>query len=54
MNVQIAFERLEKEYGQDTVNYFKNNARDIFNGDKVNKKKPIQPKKPHKKWFGLF
>ena len=54
MNVQAAFERLEKEFGQDTVKYFKDNARNIFNGDKVNKKKPIEPKKPRKKWFGLF
>ncbi|MFL2136713.1 tyrosine-protein phosphatase [Ruoffia sp. FAM 24228] len=54
MNVQAAFERLEKEYGQETVKYFKDNARYIFNGDNVNKKQPIQPKKPRKKWFGLF
>lgn len=54
MNVQAAFERLEKEYGQDTVKYFKDNARNIFNGDKVDKKKPIQPNKPRKKWFGFF
>lgn len=54
MNVRVAFERLEKEYGQETVEYFKDNARSIFNGDQVNKKKPIEPKKPRKKWFGLF
>ncbi|WP_268951520.1 CpsB/CapC family capsule biosynthesis tyrosine phosphatase [Ruoffia tabacinasalis] len=54
MNIQSAFERLEKEYGQETVQYFKDNARDIFNGDRVNIKKQIQPKKPRKKWFGLF
>ncbi|WP_338490521.1 hypothetical protein [Ruoffia tabacinasalis] len=54
MNVESAFERLEKEYGLETVQYFKDNARSIFNGDNINKKKPIQPKKPRKKWFGLF
>lgn len=54
MNVQVAFERLAREYGQETVQYFKDNARDIFNGDRVNIKKPIQPKKPRKNWFGLF
>lgn len=54
MNVQAAFERLGQEYGQETVQYFKDNARDIFNGDRLNIKKPIQPKKPRKKWFGLF
>ena len=54
MNMQVAFDRSEKEYGQDTVEYFKNNTRSIFNGDKVDKKKPIEPNKPRKKWFGLF
>ena len=54
MNVHSAFERLAKEYGQETVQYFKDNARDIFNGDRLNIKKPIQPKKFRKKWFGLF
>lgn len=54
MNVQVAFERLEKEYGQEAAQYFKDNARNIFNGDKINKKKPIEPKKSRKKWFGLF
>lgn len=54
MNVQAAFERSDENYGQKTVQYFKDNARNIFNGDKVNKKKPIEPKKPRKKWFGLF
>ena len=54
INIQSAFARLEKEYGQETIEYFKDNARNIFNGDQVNKKKPIQSKKPRKKWFGLF
>src|SRR5699024_242956 len=54
MNVQVAFERLEKEYGQEVGQYFQDNARSIFNGDNINKKKPIQPKRPRKKWFGLF
>ncbi|WP_338487518.1 tyrosine-protein phosphatase [Ruoffia tabacinasalis] len=54
MNVQSAFARLDQEYGQETVQYYKDNARNIFNGDKVNKKKPIEPKKPRKKWFRLF
>lgn len=49
MNVQPAFERLAKEYGQETVQYFKDNARSIFNGDNINKKKLIQPKKSRKK-----
>lgn len=54
MNVESAFARVEKEYGLKTVQHFKDNARDIFNGDRVNIKKPIQPKRPRKKWFGLF
>jgi len=54
MNVESTFARLEKEYGLETVQYFKDNARGIFNGDSINKKKPIQLKKFRKKWFGLF
>lgn len=54
MNVQVAFKRLEKEYGQEAAQYFQDNARSIFNGDNINKKKPIQLKKLRKKWFGLF
>lgn len=54
MNVKVAFDKLEEDYGQETVQYFKDNARDIFNGDPVKKKKPIEPKKSRKKWFGLF
>lgn len=54
MNEKSAFERLGQEYGQETVQYSKDNARDIFNGDRVNIKKPTQPKRPRKKWFGLL
>lgn len=54
MNVQVAFKRLEKEYGQEAAQYIKDNARDIFNGDPVIKRKPIEPEKPRKKRFGLF
>lgn len=54
MNIKVAFERLGLEYGSEMVEYFKENARNIFNGDSVNKKKAIEPRKPRKKWFGLF
>ncbi|XJS11004.1 tyrosine-protein phosphatase [Aerococcaceae bacterium WGS1372] len=54
MNMKVAFNRLEEDFGVETVNYFKENARNIFNGDPVKARTPIEPKKPRKKWFGLF
>ena len=54
MNVQASFKRLVGDFGQETAAYFLNNARDIFNGDPVQAREPIEPNKPRKKWFGLF
>src|SRR5699024_173078 len=54
MNMEVAFNRVSKEFGQETVEYFKDNARNIFNGDLVLAKKPIKIKKIRKKWFGFF
>lgn len=51
INLEKAFQILEKEHGRETVEYFKNNAKAIFNGDVV---KARQPQKKRKKWFGLF
>lgn len=54
MNMEAAFDRLEVDFGAELVEYFKSNTRNIFNGDPVKAKTPIKPKKPRKKWFGLF
>lgn len=54
MNMEAAFNQLRSDFGVEMVDYFKTNARDIFNGDPVDRKQPIEPKKPRKKWFGLF
>lgn len=54
MNIRSAFNRLTEEFGEDTTKYFQDNARNIFNGDSVIKRKLIEPKKTRKKWFGLF
>ena len=51
INMQAAFNLLEREYGQDQVAYFKENARAIFNGDDISTRKPAKKKK---KWFKLF
>lgn len=54
MNMTSAFDRMSEEYDKEMVEYFKGNAHKIFNGDPINIKKPIEPNKPRKKWFGLF
>lgn len=54
MNITAAFDQLQQDFGSETVTYFKDNARSIFNGDMVNRRQPKQPEKPRKKWFGLF
>lgn len=51
INMQAAFEQLGREYGQDQIAYFKENARAIFNGDDVAARNPSKKKK---KWFKLF
>lgn len=51
INLKRAFEILEEEHGIETVQYFKANAKNIFNGDVVNVRQPL---KKRKKWFGLF
>lgn len=56
-NMKAAFEQLEKDFGIEKVESFKQNARDIFNGDTVQVLPPIGkiPKKKRKKrFFGLF
>lgn len=54
MNFKVAFERLTNEYGLELTRSFKNNARDIFNGDVISKKKPLKPNKPRKSRFKFF
>lgn len=51
INLASAFEILGETHGQETVNYFKENARSIFNGDSVKSRKPL---KKRKKFLGLF
>lgn len=55
-NMKKAFQQLESEFGEAHVAYFKNNAKDILNGDPVQAKSPIQQhtKKKKKRFFGLF
>ena len=54
MNMKNAFAKLKQEYDEETTNYFKVNAQNIFIGDPVQILEPIEPKKLRKKWFGLF
>lgn len=54
MNMEAAFNRLTEEFGNDMTQYFKENARSIFNGDPIRIKQPVEIKKPRKKWFRLF
>ena len=51
INLASAFDILGETHGQETVNYFKENARSIFNGDSVKARKPL---KKRKKFLGLF
>ncbi|MGF3114736.1 tyrosine-protein phosphatase [Facklamia sp. P13055] len=56
-NMKAAFNQLEQDFGQAKVDYFLQNARDIFNGDPIHKleakhSKSIRKKK--KRFFGLF
>ncbi|MRI80846.1 hypothetical protein GIY11_02230 [Aerococcaceae bacterium DSM 109653] len=51
INLEKAFDILRQEHGQETVDYFQENARSIFNGDPVKARKP---QKKRKKFLGLF
>ncbi|WP_124059153.1 tyrosine-protein phosphatase [Vaginisenegalia massiliensis] len=50
-NWQAALQQMQSEYDQEMVDYFMQNARDIFNGDAV---KRYKPEKGKKSWFKLF
>lgn len=54
MNMKVAFNRIIEEFGVETADYFKENARNIFNGDQVRVKNPVKVKKARRKWFGIF
>lgn len=54
MNMETAFNRLTEEFGNEMTQYFKVNARSIFNGDPIHPKSPVEIKKRRKKWLGLF
>ncbi|MGX7108901.1 tyrosine-protein phosphatase [Facklamia miroungae] len=54
-NMRAAFSQLENDFGQEKVNYFLQNAKDIFNGDPVQALTPLHTKvKKKKRFFGLF
>ncbi|CZQ99471.1 Hypothetical protein TFLO_2420 [Trichococcus flocculiformis] len=48
-----AFAKLESEFGSEKAAYFRQNAKDIFNGDAVHTEAPISVSQT-KKRFGLF
>lgn len=49
IKLKDAYEQLEKDFDRDTVAYFKQNSRDIINGDNVQVRESKR-----KKWLGLF
>lgn len=57
-NLTQAYQQLEADFGSEKVQYFKDNARNILNGDPVIKRPPQQVKASKKKkgfnFFGLF
>ncbi|UUX33671.1 tyrosine-protein phosphatase [Fundicoccus culcitae] len=53
-NMEAAFEQLTADFGEETTTYFKENARHIFNGDDVPRRKPVEPGGKGKKKFNLF
>lgn len=52
-HMKEAFEKMVKEFGQDKVDEFKENAKNIINGDLFSPPIPSEIKK-EKKFFGLF
>jgi protein-tyrosine phosphatase len=52
-HMKEAFAKLEKEFGAEKVSIFKQNAKDLLNGDTVRTPPPSEVHKPRKK-FGLF
>lgn len=56
-NMTRAFEQIAQDFGPEKVQYLQQNARDIFNGQAVDKLTPIgklATKVKKKKFFGLF
>lgn len=54
-NMKNAYQVLSDEFGPETLTYFKENARNIFNGDDVERRQPIEPKtKKKSRFFNFF
>lgn len=55
-NMKVAFDLLTKDFGEETTRHFKENARHIFNGDHISRRKPIAPanKKKRFNFFNFF
>ena len=58
-NMKTGYKRMEREFGIEKVNQFKDNARSIINGDdviitKVQSKNTNEKPKKQKRFFGLF
>ena len=53
-NMKEAFKKLEKEFGSEKVIEFKQNAKDLINGDMLQLSTPTEINKRRKKLFGLF
>lgn len=49
IKMKDAYVQLEKDFDSETVMYFKQNAKDIINGDEIQARVPKR-----KKWLGLF
>ncbi|QII82429.1 tyrosine-protein phosphatase [Jeotgalibaca arthritidis] len=53
-NMKEAFRKMEKEFGYEKTIMFKQNAKDLINGDMLQLLTPTEVSKKRKKRFGLF